>query len=250
MTVNVDNSSDATEKGALLADRAHAHLREQIISGRLAPGARLSEVEIARQVGVSRGPVREAIRRLVASGLATQAPNQSARVIELDEQRILSVYDVREAIESMAAACAAERMTEAERTALDDLLTAHSSALGDVPDSYPSGPGDWDFHHLVLTGSRNSLAYRICVGDLRDLLALLRAGHRNIRGRGERALLEHRWIANAIIAGQADLARTLMATHIRASRDGFLRQWRERNTAATSGRQAAASDKNRNRKEK
>lgn len=224
---DVNTLPETEDKATLLPDRAYAYLREAIISGKLRPGARLSEVDLASQLGVSRGPVREAIRRLAAGRLLTQAPNQSARVIELDEQSVMNVYELREAIESMAAGAAAVRMTDAEREQLDRVLTAHSeNFVGSQSDSYPSGINDWDFHHLVLSGSRNELALRICAGDLRDLLALLRAGHRNIKGRGSRALQEHRWIADAIIAGHADLAQTLMAQHIRNSREGFLEQWR------------------------
>ncbi|NKB79890.1 GntR family transcriptional regulator [Ochrobactrum daejeonense] len=211
------NILDSAANGTLLVDRAHAHIRDLIISGQLSAGNRLNEIELAKSLGVSRGPVREAIRRLAASGLATVLPNQGEGR-SIGDETIRSLYELRESIEAMAAACAAERMTDTERKALDSMLKDHAAKLHENPsDAYPSGPPDWDFHQAVLRGSRNELAYRICAGDLRDLLALVRAGHSRSPGRNERALEEHRWIANAVIAGDADLARNLMSGHIRAS---------------------------------
>lgn len=212
------------KSGTLLVDRAHTYIREQIIAGVFGPGERLNEIELAKSLGVSRGPVREAIRRLAGSGLATISPNQGARVVKLDDATIRSLYEVRESMEATAAGCAAERMTQAERQALDEMLNEHAAKLKEIQsDRYPTGPSDWDFHLAILKGARNEIAFRICAGDLRDLLALVRAGHRHSPGRGERALQEHRWVADAIIAGNADLARTLMASHIRASYAVFMK---------------------------
>ena len=212
------------KNGTLLVDRAHAFIREQVITGAFGPGERLNEIDLTKSLGVSRGPVREAIRRLVASGLATMLPNQGARVVQLDEVTIRSLYEIREATEAMGARLAAERMTQAERTALDEMLKEHAECLSkDQSDGYPAGPSDWDFHQAVLHGSRNEIAFRLCAGDLRDLLALVRAQHRHSPGRGERALQEHRWVADAIIDGNADLAQTLMASHIRASYKIFMK---------------------------
>jgi DNA-binding GntR family transcriptional regulator len=94
--------------------------------------------------------------------------------------------------------------------------------------SYPRGSADWDFHLQILQGSRNKLIWRICGDELRDMFSLLRSRHGSSPGRGQRALKEHRWIAEAIVAGDADLASTLMAQHIRASRNNLLAAMRAR----------------------
>ena len=89
-------------------------LSSAIVSGEIAPGAKLSEPAIARRFGVSRAPVREAIRRLQERGLVTYVANQGARVAEPSAAEFLALLDVREATEGMAARLAAESMSEAE----------------------------------------------------------------------------------------------------------------------------------------
>lgn len=219
---NGEAARPGAREGGLLADRALAHIRELIATGRLAPGDRVNEVEVAAQIGVSRGPVREAIRKLTVSGLVTSEPNQGARVVHIDVPMIRTLYEVRESLESMSAGLAAQRMTDRERAALFEMLAEHEARMRDKgSNGYPAGPADWDFHLAVLRGSRNEIAWRICGRDLRDLFALLRARHSAQPGRGDRALLEHRWVAEAIRAGNADFASLLMAQHIRASRDSL-----------------------------
>jgi DNA-binding GntR family transcriptional regulator len=223
-SIDNDGVEDAGQKsGALRADLAVAHIRELIASARLGPGDRVNEAEIANQLGISRAPVREAIRRLASSGLVVSEPNLGARVVQIDPPKIRSLYEVREAVESMAAGLAAARMTRAERQQLLDVLDAHSKSMRENgSSSYPAGSADWDFHLAILKGARNDVAWHICGTDFRDLFSLLRARHGRNSGRGERALLEHRWIADAINSGAVDLATTLMAQHIRASRDNLL----------------------------
>lgn len=215
------------EKG-LLADRVAEHVRTLILSGRLGPGDRLNEVEIAQALAISRGPVREAVRRLASTGLVEAAPNLGSRVARLDDARVRSLYEVREALEALAARLAADRMTTAAKRDLLVMLDQHEAAMsGAAADAYPAGGADWDFHLAVLRGSENDVAWRVCGGDLRDMLALLRARHGRRPGRGRSALREHRHVAEAILAGEADLAGLLMAQHIRASYRNLLALTRE-----------------------
>jgi DNA-binding GntR family transcriptional regulator len=217
--------------GRLAADRALEHIRELLATGRLCSGDRVNEVEIAASLGISRGPVREAIRRLSSSGLLIAEPNMGSRVVALDEQAARALYEVREALESLSAGLAARHMTASEKRALTDMLDAHEATMAEQGSSaYPAGSSDWDFHLTVLKGGRNEVAWRICGNDLRDLLTLLRARHGKSKGRGRRALQEHRWIAEAIAHGEADLASTLMAQHVRASRDNLLALMRNPDT--------------------
>lgn len=227
-----------TRDGGLLADHAITHIRMLIASGRLAPGARVNEFEIAQQLGISRGPVREAIRRLSSSGLLVPEPNVGSRVVALDDRYASALYEVREALESLAARLAAERMSEAEKRALAEMLDEHEQAMraSDL-DAYPAGSADWDFHLAVLSGARNEVAWRVCGNDLRDLLSLLRARHGSSAGRGRRALQEHRWIADAIVAGHGDLAALLMAEHIRTSRDNVMSMMRRPEAGSQAGRE-------------
>lgn len=204
----------------LLADRATDYIRHLIALRRLGPGDRVNEVDIASQLQISRGPVREAIRRLCSTGLLVGERNFGSRVVRLDEASVQRLYEVREALEAMAARLSAERMTQSEKRALVVMLGEHEAAIADgSSDAYPAGSTDWDFHLAILRGARNEIAWRICGHDLRDLISLVRSRHGTMQGRGKRALQEHRRISEAIAEGDADLAGLLMAKHIRASRE-------------------------------
>lgn len=214
---------NAPQEEGLLADKAAEHIRILIGAGKLGPGDRVNEMEIAQRLNISRGPVREAIRRLASSGLVVSTRNRGSRVVTLDKVGARNLYEVREALESLSARLAATRMTQDQKQNLLRMLDEHEKTMDEEEtDSYPAGSSDWDFHLAVLAGGGNDLAWRICGSDLRDMLTLLRARHGRSRGRGRRALQEHRWIAEAIMSGDADLAGLLMAQHIRNSYQNLL----------------------------
>lgn len=209
--------------GSLLADRVVIHIRELITTGRLKQGERVKEMEISNELGISRGPVREAVRRLSSSGLLIASHNLGSRVVVLTEETVRQAYQVREVLEARAAELATKNMDAAERRGLVEMIDQHEAVMQHVsPTSYPAGGADWDFHLRILRGSGNEFIWRICGVDLRDIMALMRAQHRATEMRGLRALQEHRWIAEAIRDGHSDLAGTLMSQHIRASRDNLL----------------------------
>lgn len=216
----VRNSGD----GSLLAESVVAHIRMLIATGQLAQGDRVKELDISQKLGISRGPVREAVRRLSASGLLVSTTNMGSRVVVLTEATVLQAYQVREVLESLAARLAAENMTPDEGRALLRMLDEHAEVMTarDEPNTYPAGDSDWDFHLKILQGAGNDFVWRICGEELRDIMTLMRAQHRSTAQRGQRALQEHRWVAEAIRDGNGDLAAALMTQHIRASRDSLL----------------------------
>ena len=219
----VDKDAGLENGSKSLSETAFAYIRKLIYDGKIGPGERINELEISQKLGISRGPVREAIRRMSSSGLLTFEPNAGARVMSLHADAVAQLYDVREALEARAASLAAVRMTDEERQALLDILAAHDAQMTEENStSYPRGSTDWDFHLLVLRGARNDVIWRICGDELRDMFFLLRSQHGSSPGRGRKALEEHRWVAEAVVAGNADLAGLLMAQHIRASRDNLL----------------------------
>jgi DNA-binding GntR family transcriptional regulator len=219
----MDDALRTQPDGSLLADTVVARIRDLIATGKLQQGERVKELEISQDLGISRGPVREAVRRLASSGLLVSAPNLGSRVIVLTESSVRQAYQVREVLESLAANLAATNMAAQERSALLEMLDRHAAVMrASSPTGYPAGDSDWDFHLRILRGSGNDFVWRICGVDLRDIMALMRAQHRSSERRGIRALQEHRWIAEAIAEGNGDLAGLLMAQHIRASRDNLL----------------------------
>ncbi len=202
---------------ATLGDRVYEELLRAILNGEIAPGSHIAEVELARRFGVSRGPLREAIRRLEQRRLVVHTVHIGARVVEMSMDRIIEVFLVREAMEGMATRLAAQRMSEAEIASLDDLLDVHAHELSERS-VYVQYDGDLDFHRRIASGARNDLLDELLSGDLYYLLRLYRAQHSSSPNRGVRALVEHRRIVDAIRDRDGDLAEMLMRRHIANAR--------------------------------
>src|SRR5438552_4302674 len=107
-----------------LWQRVHERLREQILSGELEPGTELAEVALSEQLGVSRGPVREALGRLASEGLVIVRPRRGAVVRSLSTEEFLELYQVREALEMMAVKLAVPRLTAEDIDGLRGLIEA------------------------------------------------------------------------------------------------------------------------------
>src|SRR5215475_4623554 len=110
-----------------IQEKAYLYLRGQILSGELAPGATISEASIARQLGNSRGPLREAVRQLTAEGFLRSAPTGGSAVVEFSRRDVAELYDLREALEVYAVGKAAEHKlretdVEALKRAVDEVL--------------------------------------------------------------------------------------------------------------------------------
>ena len=149
----------------LMADRVAHALREAIAAGRLRPGDHLVEQRIASELGVSRSPVREAIRRLELEGLIVGEPHRGARVTRLTVDDIRDLYVVRATVESLAARLAAPRLTAADRDRLRQLVQSMESAARQH-DMRKLSTLDADFHHVVGEACGNRWLIRI-LGSLR-----------------------------------------------------------------------------------
>ena len=202
-----------------LPEQLLADLQERIIDGDLAPGSRLAEADLAAGYGVSRGPLREAIRRLEARGLVEAAPRTGARVVELNPERLQALYHTREALEGMAARLAAQSMSEAAISDLEQLLIRHAESVrADAGRSYRQAEGDVDFHYRIARGSGNDLLVRMLCDELYQLVRLYRRRFPARNARPREALAEHRAIVAAIAERDGDLAEYLMRRHIRRAR--------------------------------
>ena len=207
----------AGDRSATLGDRVYDQLLNAIITGDLTPGAKIKEVELSQRFGVSRGPLREAIRRLEERRLVVHTAHVGARVVELSSDVLLETFLVRESMEGMAARLAAERMSDQEIAELTDLLFEHENMLQGT-DVYYQRDHDLDFHYRIVKGAKNDLIEGILCGDLYQLLKLYRYQHRSSPGRAKRALLEHQRVLGAIQDRDADLAEILMRRHISTAR--------------------------------
>jgi len=202
-----------------LVDAVTERLEAAIIAGELGPGERIREQTLAASLGVSRGPLREAIRRLEGRRLLDRKANVGVSVAMLSPERLDNLLTVREALEGMACRLAAERMSDEELGELVKLLDTHSKKP-DVArgEGYYQESGDFDFHFRIARASNNELLASIVMGDLYDLLRVYRYKSSTMAGRAAQALEEHREIVEALVSRDPERAEAAMRTHIRNAR--------------------------------
>lgn len=202
-----------------LADRVCEDIVTAIVKGELPPGSKISEPELARTYGISRGPLREAIRRLEGLRLIERKPHIGARVVKLSAAELVEIYRVREALEGMACRLAAEYMSEEEIAQLRALLDEHEQSVEQHEGrAYFQKEGDLDFHFRIVQGSKNAKLLEILGSDLYHLVRMYRYQFSVSSSRPKRALKEHRQIVDAIDARDPELAELLMRRHISAAR--------------------------------
>jgi DNA-binding GntR family transcriptional regulator len=223
-----------SEEAVTLADQIFSRIRQEIVEGRIPPGSKMSEPELARRFGISRGPLREAMRRLESSSLVVRRANVGARVIDLSSEQLLEVYHLREALEGMAARLAAERMSEKEIDELGALIELHQRQVAmDHGLAYYQSEGDLDFHFCIVRGSHNPRLQDLIANDLYYLVRMYRCQFGMTGPRAPTALREHGHILEAIAERDGELAEILMRRHIRASRQQAERRLRGKPPAST-----------------
>jgi DNA-binding GntR family transcriptional regulator len=195
-------------------------LREAIINGILEPGERLMEIQLAEEMGVSRTPVREAIRKLELEGFVVMIPRKGAYVAGISMKDIADVFEIRAALESLAAGLAAERITEEELEQLERTLVRNSEvteinnldALVDI---------DTDFHDVLYKASRNERLVQI-ISNLREQIQRFRKASLSHPGRMKDALGEHKKMVEAISERNVELAQNLAREHIENAENSML----------------------------
>jgi DNA-binding GntR family transcriptional regulator len=214
-----DHPEPQSDETATIADRVYEQLRQAIVEGGIPPGSKISEPEMAARYGISRGPLREAMRRLESTHLVERRPNLGARVITLASEQLLEIYLVREALEGMAARLAAERMSDEAIEELKDLMEQHRRDVArEFWQAYFQKEGDMDFHYRIVQGSGNQRLIGILCDDLYHLARMYRCQFGMGSERARDALKEHELVVDAIADRDGELAEILMRRHIRASR--------------------------------
>lgn len=205
-----------------LSERVLEALQNAIVTGDIKPGEKLREPELARQFGTSRGPLRDALRRLEARRLVTNKPNSGARVVSLSPQQLVELYQVREALEGMTARLAASNMSDEEIGELTQLLDRHEEEVQRKDGAaYFQQEGDLDFHFRIAEGCRNELLRSSLCEDHYHLMRLYRHKFSSRHGQPRNALAEHRMILEAIRERDGELAEVLMRRHIRKACSKF-----------------------------
>lgn len=194
-------------------------IQSAIVKGDIAPGSKISEPELSRIYGVSRGPLREAIHRLEGQRLLLRVPHVGARVVSLTLEELVELYQIREALEGLACRHAAERMSQSEVDQLRYVLDAHEKdAAFQAGTGYYQQEGDDDFHYKIIQGSKNQTLTRMLCNELYQLFRMYRIQFSATPSRPHHAFAEHHRILDAISDRDGELADLLMRRHIGASR--------------------------------
>src|SRR5882757_4830170 len=211
-----------------LVDALAERIEAAIMSGDLQPGSKISEQALAASLGVSRGPLREAIRRLEGRKLLQRTPNIGVHVASISPGDLNEILHVREALEGMACALAATNMTDAELKALSELLDQHQQQKS-VQDGtgYYQESKDFDFHFRIVKGSRNVRLVQMLCEDLYYLLRVYRYKSSTKPGRAKLALREHKDIVAALMRRDPVEAERKMRLHISNARQYVEEQMRE-----------------------
>jgi DNA-binding GntR family transcriptional regulator len=213
LTYEADTSRVGRLENRTLWQRVHEHLREEILANRLSAGTELQETALAAELGVSRGPVREAIGRLAAEGLVVVRPRRGAIVRSLTKDEFIEAYEVREALEVMAARLATTRLGSDGLARLEALTAAmEQHAERDEVDAFFEANAA--FHATLVDAAGN--------GRLREMYTQLLGqmnGYRRrslaLRGSLRQSVAEHRAILAALSSGNPGLAAQLVSDHIR-----------------------------------
>lgn len=203
-----------------IADRLFLDLRRAILEGELPAGKKISEPELASIYGVSRGSLREAISKLENCNLVTRRPNIGARIVSFSIDQLMEIYQIREAMEGMAARLAAKNMTEPELVHLKSLVARHKDSMAHPPHTPKSDynqDADLDFHFCIIQGSKNQRLLTMLCQDLYDLVRFYRM--RLSPAFSSTAMHEHELIVQALERRDGEMAELLMRYHVRASRD-------------------------------
>jgi DNA-binding GntR family transcriptional regulator len=199
-----------------LHQRIYETLRAEVISGQRKPGELLSEAELARSWGVSRSPIREALRQLEQHDLVRWAPRRGATVARLTVAGLRDIYEVREALESLSAGLAAERGSAADLAKMRD-LAAEVEQAQDEGDYLRAIMLDDEFHRLMASTTRNRMLESQS-GRVLDRVIMARMMVREEPGRTQEIVHEHQGILDAL--GQRDTKKSaeMAALHVRSAR--------------------------------
>ena len=209
------------------SQRAYRHIRKKLLDGSVTPGARLSYGTIGKEIGISATPVREAVGQLASEGFVELVPQLGAVVRELTRDEAIELYELREALESYAAARAAERIGDRQLSELRENLEQSRILTEEVRKSGKTKAGkaiakklhtlDLSFHMTIIEASRNQRMLKV-VGDSHILTRIFQADRHSFSQEIlDATLSEHSAIESAVCKGDGSAAREAMQRHIRNS---------------------------------
>ncbi len=201
------------------AERLAGQISNAILTGEFGPGARLDEQQLAQRFGVSRTPVREALRQLATSGLIDLRPRRGALVASVTADELKTMFAAMAEMEAACARLSAAHMTPIERRRLQ---TLHETMAGLVRSGDPDAYADANqaFHLSIYDGTHNQVISEFTAG-LRRRLAPFRRAQFQTLGRLPKSWSEHDAVVKAILAGDAPGAHAAMLLHVDLVEDAF-----------------------------
>jgi len=208
-----------------LSDLAVTRLRDDILSGALKPGQKLDQTELARRFGISRAPVRDALRKLEAEGLVTIYPERGAFVAVIDLEEMQEIYEIRELLQARAVLRSVPRLTDEEVAAMNRLEDEMeiASRRGDMAQWLQL---DVKFHAALYQHCTNRRLLKL-ISDYWNTTHQFRRAYIAVPGRMGRAEAMHRRMLEAVRARDGELCAKLAVEHARESVRGILEAHRD-----------------------
>jgi DNA-binding GntR family transcriptional regulator len=205
-----------------LREMVYEELKTQILTGKIVPGTRLMEIELADNMGVSRTPIREAIRKLEKEGLVVIEPRRGAYASQISTEDMIAILEVRQDLEGLAAYFAATRINSGE---LENLRNAFESYNQAVKEGITRDMIKYDtkFHRMIVDASHNKILVQM-IEQLQELVLRFRYVYYDDFRRFEKMPKEHSDIIDAIIRGDGEAARAAADVHIDRLKELVIRE--------------------------
>lgn len=207
-----------------LRDVVFKTLRQAILTGDLKPGERLMEIHLANKLGVSRTPIREAIRKLELEGLVIMVPRRGAQVAQITEKSMSDVLEVRRALDELAVELACLRITDEEKEHLKEACL-HFEKVVVTNDVREIAKADVAFHDIIFSSTGNARLTQM-VNNLAEQMYRYRYEYIKDEKQHDMLVLEHRKIYESIVANDTDSAKEAIRIHIENQEKAILRQIR------------------------
>jgi DNA-binding GntR family transcriptional regulator len=211
-----------------LREKAYEKIQGQILSGDLTAGQRVSEQSLATKIGISRTPVRSAIRQLESEGMLIQVPRYGTIVKKFTRSELGDLFDLRLAIEQYAAEHAGSNLSQPDRFRLNEIVESAIQLVEENTESLDSGESevkdrlsefDIEFHSIILHSTKNKQMIKT-ISSSRILIQLSCLAHITVDSELlMNVWLEHKKILETILQGGRDQSRNIMAHHIEKSKD-------------------------------
>lgn len=210
-----------------LRDVVFNTLRKAILTGELKPGEHLMEIHLANQLGVSRTPIREAIRKLELEGLVIMIPRRGAEVAQITEKDLRDVLEVRRALDALCAELACERITEEEKNELKAACDEFEKAAK-TGDTATIAAADVKLHQIIVDAAGNRRLVQL-VNNLSDQMYRYRFEYIKEKDQHNNLVKEHRMIYESIINNDKEKAAEAAREHIDNQEKSIIRQIRMEN---------------------